>query len=44
MAEIEKDILERENPTEREFKAKPFVPRKPIPDLGQEKIDGERFY
>ena len=34
MANIEKDIIERENPTERDFKAKPFMPRKQIPDLG----------
>ena len=44
MAEIEKDILNREEPTNRNFKAEPFIPRKPIPDLGHEKIDGERFY
>ena len=44
MANIEKDIIERENPTERDFKAKPFIPRKQIPDLGQEKLDGKRFY
>ena len=34
MAKVEKDFLERKNPTERNFKAKPFMPRKPIPDLG----------
>ena len=34
----------RENPTKRDFKAEPFIPRKPIPDLGHEKLDGERFY
>ena len=44
MAKIEKDFLERKNPTKREFKAQPFIPRKPIPDLGHEKLDGERFY
>ena len=44
MAKIEKDFLKRKNPTERNFKAKPFMPRKPIPDLGHEKLDGERFY
>ena len=26
------------------LKAKPFMPRKPIPDLGHDKLDGERFY
>ena len=44
MAKIEKDFLKRKTPTERNFKAKPFMPRKPIPDLGHEKLDGERFY
>ena len=44
MAKVEKDFLERKNPTERNFKAKPFMPRKPIPDLGHEKLDGKRFY
>ena len=44
MAKIEKDFLKRKNPTERNFKAKPFMPRKSIPDLGHEKLDGERFY
>ena len=44
MANIEKDIIDRENPTERDFKAKPFMPRKQIPDLGQEKLDGKRFF
>lgn len=44
MAKIEKDFIERDNPTRREFKAEPFIPRKPIPDLGHEKLDGERFY
>ena len=41
MAKVEKDFLERKNPTERNFKAKPFMPRKPIPDLGHEKLDGK---
>ena len=44
MAEIEQDLEKRENPTKRDFKAKEFIPRKPIPDIGQEKLDGERFY
>ena len=44
MAKIEKDFLERKNPTKSNFKAKPFMPRKPIPDLGHEKLDGKRFY
>ncbi len=44
MAKIEKDFIERENPTKRDFKAEPFIPRKPIPDLGHEKLDGKRFY
>ena len=39
MAKVEKDFLERKNPTERNFKAKPFMPRKPIPDLGHEKLE-----
>ena len=44
MAKIEKDFIERDNPTRRGFKAEPFIPRKPIPDLGHEKLDGERFF
>ena len=44
MAEIEKDLLNRKNPTQREFKAKPFLPKRPIEDLGTDKIEGKRFY
>ncbi|QXQ07613.1 aromatic ring-hydroxylating dioxygenase subunit alpha [Sphingosinicellaceae bacterium] len=27
-----------------EYQATPFLPRKPIPDIGHERIDGERFH
>jgi phenylpropionate dioxygenase-like ring-hydroxylating dioxygenase large terminal subunit len=43
VALIEKD-LEALEKTERDFLAPPFLPRKPIPDLGLERIEGERFY
>ena len=26
------------------YQATPFLPRKPIPDIGHERIDGERFH
>ena len=44
MAKIEQEFLARENPTQREFAAPPFLPRQPTPDLGLERIGGARFY
>ena len=44
MAQIERDILERQNPTEGEFIAPPFIPRVKHVDLGLEKLDGERYF
>ena len=44
MAKIEQEFLARENPTTREFQARPFMPRGPAPDLGLARIDGARFY
>lgn len=44
MAKVENEFLARENPTLRDFQAKPFLPRRPIPDLGFARVDGARFY
>ena len=44
MAQIEREFLERTEPTERAFKAPPFIPRVKNADLGLEKLDGERYY
>lgn len=44
MAQIEREFLERPEPTERQFKAPPFIPRIKNADLGLEKLDGERYY
>ena len=44
MAQIEREILERTEPTERAFKAPPFIPRVKNADLGLEKLDGERYF
>ncbi|MEQ8484197.1 MAG: aromatic ring-hydroxylating dioxygenase subunit alpha [Pseudomonadales bacterium] len=45
MAKIEAEILRRRAPAdEPEYQAKPFLPRKPIPNIGLERVDGERFY
>lgn len=44
MAQIERDFLDRPDPTEREFKAPPFIPRKQNKDLGLSKLDGERYF
>lgn len=46
MAQIEREIISRrDNQKEQEqFQAAPFLPRKPIPNIGLERIDGERFY
>ena len=46
MASIEADILSRrsEDVYKNEYAAKLFLPRKPIPNIGLERIDGERFY
>jgi phenylpropionate dioxygenase-like ring-hydroxylating dioxygenase large terminal subunit len=43
VALIEND-LEALEKTERDFLAPPFLPRKPIPDLGLDPIEGERFF
>ena len=44
MAKIEQEILVREHPTVRDFEARPFLPRRPAPDLGLARIDGARFF
>ena len=44
MAQIERDFLERPEPTERAFKAPPFIPRIKNKDLGLERLDGERYF
>jgi len=44
MAIIEQEFLERTNPRTGEFKAPPFIPRKKAPDLGLERLKGERYY
>lgn len=44
MAQIELELLERLNPTHRQFKAPPFLPRARNADLGLQKLDGERYY
>ena len=44
MAQIEREFLERTEPTERAFKAPPFIPRVKNADLGLEKLGGERYY
>ena len=43
MAEIENDLLNIKDSLKREFKAEPFLPKKPIQDLGLSKVDGQRF-
>lgn len=45
MAKIEHELIQRgATVPERKFQATPFLPRKPIPNIGLERIDGERFY
>ena len=44
MAQIERDFLDREEPTERDFQAPPFIPRKTNVDLGLDLLDGERYF
>lgn len=44
MAQIEREFLERPEPTERAFKTPPFMPRVKNVDLGLEKLDGERYF
>jgi len=46
MAKIEAEIVaNRPSQEEQEqFQARPFLPRKPIPNIGLERIDGERYY
>lgn len=43
MAKVESEFVEARG-TKGEYQARPFLPRKPIPDIGQDKIDGERFH
>lgn len=43
MAQIEED-LKRQPKTKGNFQATPFLPRKPIPNIGLERLDGERYY
>ena len=44
MAEIERDLLAREAPTQRSFPTPAFLPRKQNVDLGLERLDGERYF
>ena len=44
MAAIEQDLLNRPDPREGDFLAKPFLPRIRHKDIGLDRIDGERFY
>ena len=44
MAQIERDFLDREEPTERNFQAPPFIPRKKNVDLGLDLLDGKRYF
>lgn len=43
MAKIEAEFLAA-RPSDSQYQATPFLPRKPIPDIGSARIDGERFY
>lgn len=43
MAKIEAEFLAARG-MPGEYQAAPFLPRKPIPNIGLERIDGERFY
>lgn len=44
MAEIERDIFEWPERTERSFHTPPFIPRVGNVDLGLERLDGERYF
>jgi len=44
MAKIEQEFMDRPNPRTGEFKAKPFLPRIKINDIGLDRIGGERFF
>ncbi len=44
MAQIERDFINRLEPTERDFQAPPFIPRRKLKDLGNEPLDGERYF
>jgi|TARA_B110000977_G_scaffold195934_1_gene275326 phenylpropionate dioxygenase-like ring-hydroxylating dioxygenase large terminal subunit len=46
MAKIELDIIEQreDQAAQEQYQARPFLPRKPIPNIGLERIGGERFY
>lgn len=46
MAQIEKELLEARKDPDQDlvYQATPFLPRKPIPNIGLERIDGDRFY
>ncbi|GGC40551.1 (2Fe-2S)-binding protein [Novosphingobium marinum] len=43
MAKVEKEFVDGRK-QEGDYKAAPFLPRKPIPDIGLQRIDGERFH
>jgi len=43
MAKIEAEFIDAPR-REGEWLAEPFLPRKPIPDIGSARIDGERFH
>lgn len=43
VAKIESEFL-HVYPPAGEYQARPFLPRRPIPDLGHARIDGERFH
>lgn len=44
MAKIEQEFLDARKPQAGAYQAPPFLPRQPIPDIGQARIDGERFH
>lgn len=44
MAKIEQDLTGTPPAEAKEWQATPFLPRKPIADIGQQRIDGERFH
>jgi phenylpropionate dioxygenase-like ring-hydroxylating dioxygenase large terminal subunit len=44
MAKIEDRLIEALGPAKKDTQAPAFVPRKPIPAIGYQRIDGERFH
>lgn len=44
MAKIEQRLIDELGPQRETTQAPPFVPRKPIPVLGYQRIDGDRFH